>query len=173
MEVVLKNQTKISESPKKIKLPENTESEEEIITVALDQLHTIANFKRINVNIKVVQVSSPSTITGNTGNKDVIIGDTTATSRVILWESDIDTLKTGKCYTLKSFIVREYNQIKHLSKPREGASVIEIDNIGTVQTDELNEDQLLLPTQSTEITNAQIVGVPQLDIYKSCIRCRA
>lgn len=51
--------------------------------------------------------------------------------------------------------------------PRAGAVITPIDNIGDV-VQPVSED-----ITSTEIFNVEIIGVPQLDCYKACLKCKA
>ena len=51
--------------------------------------------------------------------------------------------------------------------PRDGAVITAIDDIGDV-IEAASDDAI-----STEIFNVEIVGVPQLDCYKSCLKCKA
>ena len=70
-------------------------------------------------------------------------------------------------YRLKNFVTREYASQKYLSMPRAGAVITPIDNIGDV-VQPVSED-----ITSTEIFNVEIIGVPQLDCYKACLKCKA
>ena len=66
-------------------------------------------------------------------------------------------------------MVREYNSLKYLSMPREGGTIL-TDDIGDVEeipSESESEFQQLF------LLNAQIIGVPSLDSYKACIRCKA
>lgn len=169
MEVILKNATKISESTKEIDIPASTsESSDESIPTTLVQLPSIQNFQKVIVDVKVLEAPQPITVSSGKHKQDVIIADHSATSKVVLWEDHIGSLLETNSYTLKNFVVREYSNIKYLSLPREGSQIIPIDDIGEVEEVDDIEEQ-----QRREIFDAQIIAVPYLDTYKSCIRCKA
>ena len=95
-----------------------------------------------------------------------MIGDLTGTTKVTLWEQYVDSLNVDESYRLENFVVREYASQKYLSMPRSGSEIIPIDNIGEVE-------QPVSSATSTEISNPEIIGVPQLDTYKACLKCKA
>ena len=78
-------------------------------------------------------------------------------------EDDIGRLAVGSSYLLKKFHVHDYGSKKFISKAREDLAIYDIG-----VTASRNEHP-----QPAEIHSAQIVGVPQLDTYKSCLRCNA
>ena len=78
---------------------------------------------------------------------------------VIFW-------KKSHSYTLKSLLVKEFASTKFLSMARDGSEIVSIPDIGEVLSD--SDDD-----QNETITNVQIIGVLQLDSYKSCLRCKA
>ena len=97
--------------------------------------------------------------------QELIIADSTTAKKCTIWE-DVNTLQEGLSYRLCNFMVREYNAKKVISKPRDGATIVEIEEIGAVIDDvETNGEELL--------ENVQIVGVAQLLKYRSCMRCKA
>ena len=77
-------------------------------------------------------------------------------------------MDTSKCYTLEDFTVREYGGTKYLSTAKEGSKFYPIADIGNIKTSEQSNDD-----QDQTILNAVIIGVLQLDSYKSCLRCKA
>ena len=72
----------------------------------------------------------------------------------------------GSSYMLKNFEVHEFASKKFITKGKYGCEVIPILDIGEIAK-RPNE------VEDEEITNAQIIGVPQLMKYKSCLRCKA
>ena len=77
-------------------------------------------------------------------------------------------MDTSKCYTLEDFTVREYGGTKYLSIAKEGSKFYPIADIGNIKTSQQSNDD-----QDQTILNAVIIGVLQLDSYKSCLRCKA
>ena len=90
--------------------------------------------------------------------QDIIEGDSTCTARCTIWESDIGEMEEGHSYHLKRFVVKEYESQNYLSKGQE-ALISTIEDIGNTATFDEPENVL------TTITEAQIVGVQQLDKY--------
>ena len=65
------------------------------------------------------------------------------------------------------FTVREYESNNYLSKGQD-SQIVEVDDIGNTvaYAPDLQEN-------STTITSAEIIAVPELDKYKGCLRCKA
>ena len=65
------------------------------------------------------------------------------------------------------FTVREYESNNYLSKG-EDSQIVEVEDIGNTvaYAPDLQEN-------STTITSAEIIAVPELDKYKGCLRCKA
>ena len=117
------------------------------------------------MKVKVLEVRDSVTVPTGKKVQDVVVGDSTCTGRYTLWESDIGQLAEGKSYHLKRFMVKEYESKNYLSKGQE-ALISTIEDIGNTATFEETMNK------SMTITEAQIVGVQQLDKYKSCLRCK-
>lgn len=98
--------------------------------------------------------------------QEILVGDSSGTTRCSLWEQDIDTLSVGSSYLLKNFEVHEFASKKFITKTKHGCEVVEIPDIGDTANKPTN-------VEDEEIKDAQIVGVPQLTKYKSCLRCKA
>lgn len=172
-EVMLKSTSRISESPKKIDISTITRDDDEpeaSPTVTLDTLYKIQNFQRVTLNIKVITNNEPTYVTGGKRKQDVIVADHYGTAKLVLWEDKVDSLEENESYTLKNFVVREYKAKKYLSMPKEGWSVVKINDIGEVEDPESDSETT---TNKAEVNNAQIIAVPQLDRYKACLRCKA
>ena len=71
---------------------------------------------------------------------------------------------------LTDLVVREYNCRQYLSMPKEGATIAPIEDIGEVEQPDDNSD---LEPVGSQVSNAQINGVPQLESYKLCLKCKA
>ena len=52
---------------------------------------------------------------------------------VTLWEEKVDVLVVSKSYKLTQFMVRDFDMTNSLSLCRQGSSIEEVDDIGTVQ----------------------------------------
>jgi len=102
--------------------------------------------------------------------QDVIVADHTSTMKVTLWEDYVDFMEGDKSYSLTDFVVREYNCHQYLSMSKDGATIAPIEDIGEVEQPDDDSDLELLGSQ---VSNAQIICVPQLESYKLCLKCIA
>lgn len=93
-----------------------------------------------------------------------MIADSTGTSKIIAWESNVGILQLGMSYKLSGMNVRTYNNKKYLSIARDGFKILEIDDIGEVE--EIYETE-------RKITQAVIVGVKHFDVYIACYACNS
>ena len=163
MEILLKTSTKITKSPKKINTTNMKTQGEPIL---LSELEEKDEYEKVSTKVKVIE--HLQTITVPTGKRvqEILVGDSSTVTKCSLWEQDIDTLSVGSCYLLKIFQVHEFASKKFVSKAKEGSEAIPIPDIGNI----VNR-----PTQvqDEQITNAQIIAVPQLTKHKSCLRCKA
>ena len=150
MEIMLKGSTAITSSPQ----TESVHLEEE--PILLKELESKEDYEKV----------SPTTVPTGKKIQEVIIADSSTSSKCTLWEDDIGSLAVGSSYLLKKFHVREYASKKFISKAREESEIFAIYDIGVTASS--NEDP-----QPAELHSALIVGVPQLDTYKSCLRCKA
>ena len=99
--------------------------------------------------------------------QEVLVGDSSDVTKCSLWEQDIDTLSVGSSYLLKNFEVHEFASKKFITKAKHGCEIVPVpDIIGDIanRPSEIEDE---------EIKDAQIVGIPQLTKYKSCLRCKA
>ena len=116
--------------------------------------------------MKVLSKMETMFVSGGKRKRDVVVGDSTGTSKVTLWEEHVDAMDVETRYRLEKFVVREYASQKYLSMSRSGSVIVVIDDIGDVET-------VTYGTSAVTICNPEIIGVPQLDIYKACLRCKA
>ena len=122
----------------------------------------------MSVNVKVLQLLQTEQVGQDKKLKrDVLIADHTATAKVVLWEQQVDSLEKGKSYTLKNVHVKEFKSKKHLSIPKNDFEITIIndleDTVDEIQTDD----------EHTTLYNPQIIGVTDLDNYRSCLQCKA
>ena len=68
----------------------------------LDQLPDLEQFQRVSVTIKALRVDAPQQIPTGKMKQDVIIGDSTGTTRLTLWEEEIGSMDEDSSYQLKS-----------------------------------------------------------------------
>ena len=122
-EVVLNSRTKLEDSPKIFRMPENLQEIDPYAACTLrdlEEVDDIADRQLINALGKVVHVGDPSKVVAASSSKplnkqDVTIADSKTAMRVVLWESSIGVLEMGKTYNLRNVAVRSYNGNKYLS----------------------------------------------------------
>ena len=133
-------------------------------TTTLDQLPELQLFRKVMVYVKAILVNDPVQLNDKL-KQDIIVADATGTARLTVWEDHCNSLQQGRSYHLKNYVVRVFQAVKYLSRG-EGSQLLAIEDIGHVAA-EVEEDQ--------EITykHVTIIGVPQLDSYKSCLKCKA
>ena len=86
-----------------------------------------------------------------------------------MWESHVNAVEEGNSYLLSQFHVREYQQQKYLSMTKLDSKISAIEPLTNVFEPPLEADKEL----STCIYNAQGIGAPHVDVYHSCLTCRA
>lgn len=163
-EIILRSTTSINKSLKKFDL-DKFDFNYDITT--LDSLQSKNKYDKVNVKVKVIEISDPSTTSYGKEIQEVIVSDGTVSSvKCTLWEKFVGTLQVGKNYHLCQFSVQEFNRQKSLYTPREGAEIKPIEDFPLDTDDDIaDEDE--------EITDCCIVGVPKLDNYKECLQCNA
>ena len=167
-DIMLKSNTQIRKSPKKIDMDTIMTLTPECKIITLDALPTLPQYEKVSVNVKVLQLFKREEVGQDKKVKrEASVADHTAATRVVLWEQHVDALQEGKCYNLKNFHVKEFQSKKHLSMPKSNFEISPIDNIeNTVKP--LPEDD-----EYTTIHDVQVIGVQQLDTYKACLQCKA
>ena len=164
LELILKSSSRVGSSPKKFEVGEITivgSSE-----LSLDELDGKMSFAKVSLNAKAIGVSDPVTVSGGLRKQDVTISDSKSSARMTLWEKDIGRMVMGNSYRLTNIIVRSYQQVKYLSMPKEGATIVQIEDIGKVADADTAENYIT-------ITTAEVVGVQRLDMYSACLACKA
>ena len=95
--------------------------------------------------------------------QNVIISDSSMASKMVLWNDDINKFEVGNSYHLKHILVNSYQGEKYLQFPKQGASFEQLEDIGTVATDDVNTYE--------QITNSEIAGVISFDDFLLCLIC--
>ena len=161
LEIVLKSSSRVEASPKKFA----TDCVAKILSskITLDDLDQRRAFERISVDAKVVRVGDPAAVSGGVVKQDVVIADSTSAAKITVWEADIGCLVEGTSYCFND-VVREYQQSKYLSLPIEGATVVEIGEMGEVCEDDIADD-------CVTVSGAEVAGVLSLQSYEACLMC--
>lgn len=168
-DIMLKSNTEIKLSPKKLDMDVIISSSNPgPKPINLDQLNALSQYDKVSVRIKVLKLKEVEEVGQEKKRKrDIIVADEKGTAKVVLWEQNVDALQESKSYSLENFYVREYKGKKHLSMPKVEFKISSIDDL----TDTINE----VPTddEHTTIHNVTIIGVSELDHYRSCLLCHA
>ena len=98
----------------------------------------------MSVEVKVICIGDVTYIAGDKRKQDITVADHTGNAKVTLWEDYTNKLELHKSYSLRCFTVREYSSKKYLSMPGEGAEIVTIDDIGTIDADSPNESDMEL-----------------------------
>lgn len=147
MEIVLNQSTEISPSPKNITPPRDN----------FIQLNDLSRYfdKMVSVKVKVVTVCEPETVgVDQKRMRDIIISDSTARSRLTLWEEKIHSVRMieGESYSLSNVVVKNF----------QGAPYLSMVNHRSVVTESGDEDEHV-------ISNVLIIGVRKFENYMSCL----
>ena len=110
---MLKTNTQIVESPKKLDVTELITAKPTSIT--LDALPIIETFNKVTVNVKVMIVKE-QTYVADKILLDVFVADQLGTAKVCLWEEHVNSLALNKSYCLKNFTVKEYRATKYFQR---------------------------------------------------------
>ena len=84
------------------------------------------------VEAKAVHVDESVKVAGGISKQDVVIADSTSVAKIMLWERDIGCVVEGKSYSFGQVVVRSYQHTKYLSVPKEGALIMEIEDVEEV-----------------------------------------
>ena len=107
----------IEYSPKKFAIPDSHLSTQ--TTIQFGELSSLANNTTVSVKIKVVDLSTPETVSNKAGQtktkQDCLIADESACARVVVWEKDVGELVIGCSYKLVSVSVRYFDGVNYLS----------------------------------------------------------
>lgn len=131
----------------------------------LSQLQHLEIFSKLNVKVKVVTIDE-TTLVGEADRKkqDVIIADDSHEAKLTLWEDQVDSVSLGRSYLLSQYVVRIYQGEKYISRG-ENSQFEPIEDIGLVA--------YTLQNQYLTLYHVTILGVPELDCYKVCMKCKA
>ena len=128
LEVMINPSTKFSTSPKKFDLRKI--SKMICGDVSVSDVDSKTAYDKVTIQAKVLQVQLPVDVSPQLKKQEITVADSTAAIKVTLWEASIDSVQKDKSYKFKNFTVRTYKYEKYISMPKEGAEIIEIDDVG-------------------------------------------
>ncbi len=71
----------------------------------------------------------------------------------------------GKSYEFNSAIVHVYQGVNYLSRPKEGAGIVAVEDIGEVAKDDLPE--------VSRLSEAEVIVVITFNSYAACLGCKS
>ncbi len=83
--------------------------------MVLKELGDLVQFQRITVSVKAIRIQEPTEVAGGKKRQDILVGNSTATARLTIWEKEIGNMEEGKSYRVCGRVVREYRGTKLLS----------------------------------------------------------
>ena len=152
--------TQVVTSPTKfdITMMPTTKQHEE---VSLNQLPDKTNYQHITVLVKILHQKEVIEIHSGLSKQDCIVGDSTSTATLVVWESRIGKLNVGMPYRLSGVMVHSFKGKNYLSVPKDNCEISIIDDIGHV-----------VQEVPQNMKGAVVVGIMSLKTYNSCIACK-
>jgi len=157
MEVLLKNTTEITGSPKKIHVSSLEFEDSTAATISVQTLEGKSVFESVSVNKKVTRKMESKFVATGKKQQDVNLCDSSGTVRVTFWEENIDILEEQASYCLQNFVVYEFGFSKYLGMAMQGSHTSHGNIAEVQQAEEANG--------YSEILNAAIIGVSHLTIH--------
>ena len=164
LEILLRSSSRLESSPKKFKSEDIVEMRSMEIT--LGDLDSRSSFEKVSLVAKVLRVCDPVKVSGGLSKQDIIIADSSDCGKLTVWEKDVGCVTEGSSYRFSNVVIRSYQLQKFLSLPKDGASIVPVEDIGDVANDDVAE-------QYTTINSAEVVGVMSLASYAACLQCKA
>ena len=130
LEVLVTKKTEVEKSEKVFEVksvPAETKKMGKIIM--LKELTDLAPFQVVSVEVKVVGVEEPTIVGSGLKKQDILIGDSTGTARLAVWEKEVGRMKKDGSYWLGGLMVREFRKKKFLSTSKQSSMIEEISDI--------------------------------------------
>ena len=110
--------------------------------IQLSEINNLINFQRITCQVKVLSIQSPVEVPGGKKKQDIMIGDSSGTTKLTIWEEEIGKMKEEQCYKISGVVVRDFKGMKFLSTSKQDLFIAEeINDIGRIQEDCDSDDQ--------------------------------
>ncbi len=130
LEVVIKGYTQIVESTTKFDIDDPSTIGTH--SIKLNKLPTMKEYNKVNVQVKIIDISTPQLVGAGKTKQEVTIADPSGTATLTLWEDDINSLTLSHCYSMKRLLVRVFHDNYSLSLPATGAVITPTDDIPDV-----------------------------------------
>lgn len=135
--------------------------------IMLAELPEIEIFQKVVVQVKAIVVKEQVQITEKV-KQDVIVANSAGSAKVTLWKDQVGCFELGRSYLLMDFLVHVYLSNKYISRGK-GSELRLIDDIGPVA----GTTVCSAVDEVTVLKQVTIIGVPELDSYKSCLKYKA
>lgn len=159
MEILLKSDSRISESMKEISVADIDFEDDTPEEIELDALQSKFECVKVTVRVKIHRSSDAETVRTGKQKQEIVVADQKSTAKVTLWEDRIGSLTEGQLYCLQGFVVKEFGGEKYLSMGSES----KIEAIPDIEFVKISN------TEKT-IQDVAIMAVAQLNCYKACLR---
>ena len=168
LEVFVNKHATITKSDKVFTAPTSTTGQ----TTPIKEICDLSVNTFVEVKVTVCSVNDPQCITTKSLTcQELMVADSTGSTRLTVWENEINTMEKGKSYHLQNVSVREFKGNKFLSTSIKGSLIKEIQDIGKVVQDQTQLEVITGPTRTTHIKNVKVVGVQKFDTYNACFTC--
>ena len=125
LEIVVRNSSQLQKSPVKFSVEVKNASPP---IVPLQDLPKLSDYQSVSIQVKVTRVSD-ITVINELKKQECRIADATASSKIVLWENDIDTPQDNTSYLMEGLKVRTYKGEKYLSVTRDGFSFTKMEDL--------------------------------------------
>jgi hypothetical protein len=140
--------------------------------IPLSSIYKLAAEQLITVKAKVVTISAVKVFASNNGRlqkQEVMITDPTASMKLVLWGSYVNTLQPDQTYKFETFRVKEPKADRYLNTPK-------TDNFTATTCEPFDQplievEQDLEQLASSTIT-AQVVGIKTIYKTFACLTCK-
>ena len=169
LELHLRNNTEVEKSDKVFDVTQQKAQQNAITDIV--QIATLGEYERVTVEGKAVELNEAKEVSGGKHKQDVVIGDSSGSTKLTLWEEEIGKVVEGKSYRFTAMMVREFKGKKFLSTSKVDSIISEIEDIGEIILDEeeseIDDDELI------KVHNVKVIGVNRLTVYTACIKCNS
>ena len=115
LEVKVLYKTKVQESKRAITVQD---AEDKIVQIAQSKL--LPDYKRIQIEAKILTMLDQIKISAKLTKQDVVIGDSSGTMKLTVSNDDVGSLQLGESYHFTNLQVRTYRQQKFLTTTFDG-----------------------------------------------------
>ena len=160
LEILLKKYSNIVVSPTKFSLPDDycaLMSGSKAVNVSVEDIKEVDVFTHINITVKAIEVYEAENLPNGMAKQDISMGDKSGSIKFVLWEKDIGRIEKGVSYKLTNVIVSEFNNMKYLSMPKDGAMIEITADLDDVKDVDCTEGVL-------KISNVEVIAVEQFNI---------